>query len=228
MQIARYYLGFYYDQLDIDQQVLYRRVAKAVAHYEDSFPLRRFQAVSLRKVLVAVKYDNPEFAYWNMTDSKEEEGQLCLKYLTKDVQQALDLVGQMREKRCQVIQLIHTSEELFTYLTEQVEYADAELERPTDHPWINEACGPLLKGRGVCLGTALALKYLMDGAGMDSFLITGKANVAGCYCNHAWNMVCSEKTFYHADVTEKLWVKAGENNEEIKNRTWSKVLYPAA
>ncbi len=241
MQIARFYFGFYYDQLDIDQQALYRKVAKAVANYVGELSLDPFVCSSLRKVLMAVKYDSPEFAYWNMTESKAEEGCLVLRYYTKE-EDAVELVEALREKRKQILQefKMETASakdsgekgtmtgKIYDYLVHAVSYADAELERPMEHLWINEAEGPLLKGRGVCLGIAFSLKYLLDGLLIDNLLITGKAKVAGCYCNHAWNMVALDGKYYHLDATVDLWVRASDtDNEGLTDRTWAKDIYPS-
>lgn len=57
--------------------------------------------------------------------------------------------------------------------------------------------GVLIEGIAVCEGYAKAIKYLLDAVGIESLIVTGKANGD----NHAWNIVNVEGDYYHLDAT---------------------------
>lgn len=62
-----------------------------------------------------------------------------------------------------------------------------------------EPCGPLLKGRGVCLGFAETFRLLMNMAGVECVTVTGAA--LRNREHHAWNMVKLNGEWYCADPT---------------------------
>lgn len=57
--------------------------------------------------------------------------------------------------------------------------------------------GALVEGKAVCEGYAEAFQYLLQRAGLQGFIITGKGNGAG----HEWNVVRVDGKFYHVDST---------------------------
>lgn len=59
--------------------------------------------------------------------------------------------------------------------------------------------GPLIEGKGVCLGYASAFQLLMDMARVECITVTGAA--FGNRENHAWNMVRLNGAWYCVDAT---------------------------
>ena len=59
--------------------------------------------------------------------------------------------------------------------------------------------GPLLKGKGICLGYAVTFQLLMDMAGVECITVIGAANASRE--DHAWNMVRLNGNWYCTDVT---------------------------
>ncbi len=57
------------------------------------------------------------------------------------------------------------------------------------------AYGAMVKGTAVCQGYALAYKYLLEKAGIASYMVTSDT------MDHAWNMVKLDGKYYHVDVT---------------------------
>ena len=83
------------------------------------------------------------------------------------------------------------------YLVEKIEY-DTSVSGDN----IYNIYGALVDNRCVCEGYAKALKYLLDGLGVESTLVIGKAyNSAGNGENHAWNYVKLEDNWYAIDST---------------------------
>lgn len=62
--------------------------------------------------------------------------------------------------------------------------------------------GALVEKSCVCEGYAKALKYLLDGLGIESTLVIGKGtNSVGNSENHAWNYVKIDESWYAIDAT---------------------------
>ncbi len=57
------------------------------------------------------------------------------------------------------------------------------------------AYGAMVDKTAVCQGYALAYKYLLERAGITSYMVTSES------MNHAWNMVKLDGRYYHVDVT---------------------------
>lgn len=84
------------------------------------------------------------------------------------------------------------------------------LVRNTDYDWSHyeetgaprtsyEPYGPLIEGKGVCLGYAETFRLLMSMAGIECITVTGAAHMNRE--NHAWNMVKLNGQWYCADPT---------------------------
>lgn len=74
----------------------------------------------------------------------------------------------------------------------------------------HNAYGALVEGKAVCDGYAEALQYLLQRAGIQSFIAIG-ASVnpsTGTSEGHAWNLVRIEGAYYHTDLT---WDDQGED-----------------
>ena len=241
-QIAKYRCGFYYDQLDIDDQFLYRRVADAVAKFKPEVSVEDGQM--LHKVKVSIKYDNPELCYWSVDDSEENAGTLKLSYITESAEEAESLVKELREKRRRICEELFNEKttqvervaRIYDYLVKTVSYADNELLLPETAPWIYDIRGPLLRERGVCLGIAQTFSYICQVLHISPFLVTGEAEIAGDTCNHGWNMMELEGEFFHLDATAEITDGSAEDNrryfmkkdEDFQDRRWAQGIYPKA
>ena len=93
---------------------------------------------------------------------------------------------------------------LYAWLTTHVSYDQTHYEKKGAPRTSYEPYGPLVNGKGVCLGYAETFRLLMDMAGIECITVTGAAfrNRE----NHAWNMVrlngewyCTDPTWDHND-----------------------------
>ena len=91
---------------------------------------------------------------------------------------------------------------LYTWLTGNVTYDQSHYEKKGAPRTSYEPYGPLVEGKGVCLGFAETFRLLMDMAGIECITVTG----AGFQNreNHAWNMVKLNGEWYCADPTWDL------------------------
>lgn len=95
---------------------------------------------------------------------------------------------------------------LYAWLTENVRYDRSHYE-PQGAPRTSyEPYGPLIKGKGVCLGYATAFQLLMDMADIECITVVGAAFYSRE--DHAWNMVRLNGNWYCADPT---WDEGGSN-----------------
>lgn len=104
---------------------------------------------------------------------------------------------------------------LYTWLTGNVTYDQTHYEKQGAPRTSYEPYGPLIKGKGVCLGCAETFRLLMDMAGIECITVTGAAYMNRE--NHAWNMVRLDGEWYCADPTWDLgpWiVRDGETLAE--------------
>lgn len=242
---SQYKLGFYYEQLNIDQQFDYRKVARAISHYEDQICVNIDDAKMLHQTLMAINYDNPEFCYWSLDESYIENRELKLAYLTENANEAMKLIQMLRDKRRKILDDLcegkatitqkEVLRKVFDYLADNVIYAEDELQKPVCSPWIYDISGILLKEKGVCLGIAMTVNYLCQALHIPSILITGEAKVAGWTGNHGWNLVRLDDEYYHMDVTSALGMNKTERDrfymvkdKELSDRSWPKTLYPEA
>ncbi len=241
-RIARYQHGFYYRQLTIDQQYDYRRAALAITRFEPEFYCVCPDRGQIHRMLLALRYDNPEMAYWDMENTQILSGMIRPAWYYQDADQAEKVVEELRARREGLIRELSGEgdltrqellEHIFHYLADNVIYAEDELLQQNLHPWIYDIRGILLNEKGVCLGLAMTICYFCQALGIPSIIVTGKAQAAGWYGNHGWNLVKTGGVWRHLDVTTALGLPHAEQmkyflvkDEELPGRSWPGKLYP--
>lgn len=238
--LAKLNCGFYYGLLGIDEQTIFKSIGRAVCEYRDCVRVTDCTAGELRRIVTAIKYDNPEFFYWNQENPAYSAGVLELNYRTKGKDEAENLLQEVRMERKRIIDTCRTEgqqsvEELFgavyQYLLLHTEYGYEELQMPQMYKWVYELDGALLKKRAVCLGIAQMLNYFCEALHMKSLLITGEARFGTDTVNHGWNMVKCKEGYRHFDLTADLCEHTQKKyfmctDENFKERKWAKNVYP--
>lgn len=84
---------------------------------------------------------------------------------------------------------------LHDWLVRECDYAYQEYLNHALPKSVYNAYGALVNGRAVCNGYALAYSYLLSKVGIDSYVLGSDA------MNHAWNLLCIDGIWYHADLT---------------------------
>lgn len=88
---------------------------------------------------------------------------------------------------------------LYVWLTGNVSYDKSHYEKKGAPRTSYEPYGPLVQGKGVCLGYAETFRLLMDMVGIECITVTGAAFQNRE--NHAWNMVRLNGEWYCVDPT---------------------------
>lgn len=240
--VAKYRYGFYYNQLDIDQQFVYKKIAAAVSEYRKAVDIDADES-KIHRIKMAILYDNPELFYWNLQDSKIVSEQMNLCYYTDTEEETRNLVTMLRDKRRAILHDLYEENmtqrdilhKVYDYLVKNIGYAEDELQKPGSVHWIYDIQGPMLRERGVCQGIAQTLNYFCAALNISSFLVTGEAKVAGWSGNHGWNMVILAEEYYHIDITCDIcnneteeWRYFLKKDNELKDHQWSRIIYPEA
>lgn len=228
-KIAKFKVGgFYYDQLEVDEQLDYKRIVTAVSEYAPSVEVESSSADSLERVCSAVCYDNPELFYFVIYDlNLTADGMLNLKYHTANKKEAEMLIKKMREKRRAIIKEIMTDTEdpvemtkkLYTYFLKNVRYASDEIEKDEPRQWIYNIQGVLMNNKAVCLGIALAIQYIYElgVGGVHSILVTGVKPDKNGSLKNAWNILQIDGRNYHMDVSSEMQLQEEKKKNKKKN-----------
>lgn len=91
---------------------------------------------------------------------------------------------------------------LYAWLTGHADYDQTHYTKRGAPRTSYEPYGPLVRGKGVCLGFATAFQLLMDMADVECITVTGAAFLSRE--NHAWNMVKLNDEWYCVDPTWDL------------------------
>lgn len=246
-QIARYRVnGFYFEQLEVDEQMEYKRIASAVTQYAPAAEIE--VSDSIERVCSAIQLDNPELFFWNAGEFKlHDDGKLELKYNTTDKKDAEGLVRKVRQVRRDIIEKLMSENEntdkkeflkkIYFYLCNN-RYAGEEFEKKKPRAWLYTIRGALLNGMCTSLGLALAWDYLLEMiGGIDTILMTGTVLRNGKTAQNAWNLVRLDGKYYHIDIGNQMTDKTDdpeayfllkdENLNEL-GYEWSAEVYPQA
>lgn len=235
--------GFYFQLLDIDEQLLYKMIGAAVITKTETLYIRYADKNIFHKVCTALRYDNPEFFFWDSETSSITGNTITLKYRFDSVQEILNIKQRLREIRRSIEEICLFNQEystetcmenMYRFLVNNVKYAYEELQKPECTKWIYDIEGCLVKKRAVCLGIAQTVQYICRQLSITSILVTGEAELNGCKVNHAWNLVKIGGRFRHLDATCEICEKKEVyryfliRDNDISERNWRKDIYPSA
>ena len=233
--IAKYRLnGFYYEELDVNEELAYKRIAGAVARFAPTVEVELESPESLQRVCSAIQFETPEFFYWNSSGECEvSDGKLKLSYNTTDKNETQLMVHKIREIRRELInELMDENEDIrgfleksYNYLCNNVRFATEELIKKKPRVWIYSSVrGALMNKVADSLGLALALRYLCEFAGLESIVMTGIAKSDERAVQTAWNLVKLDGEYYHVDVSSQFFLL---KDEELRKRGWDwSEVYP--
>lgn len=154
-------------------------------------------------------FDNSDIlAAWESGDNSS---------LSREDRQVLDAAERVFEE-CVTPEMSDYDKELalYAWLTGNVSYDQSHYEKKGAPRSSYEPYGPLVEGKGVCLGYATAFQLLMDMADIECITVTGAAFMSRE--NHAWNMVKLNGEWYCVDPTwdMDLWITAQDGEPFVQ------------
>lgn len=224
---------------------LYIELEKGLFDGEDQIDIKDISIFKEPKeifsVLEKISNSNPEIMYYKGAEYRF--GKLTL-YYSNSKEEIKDHQKEIRVIREEFISNHITPEMsdyeksliIHDYIINSSRYDDRLLKKGVVPPESYSSYGILSLGVGVCESYAKAMKYLMDGVGIESTLVIGESKGE----NHAWNLVRIEDEYYHIDSTWNDPITSDgsdvlrynyfnlDDYEMSKTHSWNKENYPAA
>ncbi len=138
---------------------------------------------------------------------------------TRILDQLQDAVQRIGQKICQFPTAARRELAIHDLLCTHLQYAD-------DGPDSHSLVGPLLHKRGVCDGISKTAKVLLQTAGIPAHVLygTGQNLLSSTPEPHAWNIVCLNGRWYHADITFDATISDGMIRYDYYNRSTAEIL----
>lgn len=210
---------YYYRELDNVEQHAYNRMLKALYDMPEEIRVPQIDSAQLDRVFSALLSDNPDlfFVGRKCTLISRPIGTYCAVEYAVDPAAYPAQREALEAKVAEVIGTLtkpedawQTELEIHDYVVEHCSYEikDGDLS-------YSSAYGALINGVAACEGYSKAAKLLLDAAGIENGLVSGKAkNAENGPGPHMWNAVKVNGDFYHLDCT---WDDPiGPNGREIK------------
>lgn len=222
---------------------------------EISFHLKNAAVISFdsfSKQVTKIIEENSEYRYFNKWNtSYSSNGQEATFKVAFNLNFTQEKINSMETEVKDIIKRIISQEilpgmsdydkelKLHDYLVKSTRYDEANYDAGTVPEEDYTAYGVLIKGSGVCEGYTYAMKRLLDGVGIESYVVTGE--VFGAATGpHAWNIVKLGNKYYELDVTFDDPVTNGGKIDVLshdyfnltddmlsKDHKWDKSKYPA-
>lgn len=198
---------YYYKQLNEKEQKAYGNIYNNISEHPEKIRIAALNDEELSRVFLAFSYDNPEIICLSNTCRAVSAGGRCYfvpNYLCS-ANECKNLTAQFESNASEI--LSKTTPEMSDY-DKELYFHDAlfnicDYDNSAAPPWTSyTAAGALVNGSAVCEGYSRAMQYLLNEAGIENHLITGKAvdsksNIEG----HMWNIVSVDGKNYHLDST---------------------------
>lgn len=203
---------YYYYSLAPAEKKIYETLESGLAAREN--PIRVMgRGAQVKKILPMVYFDHPQFFYVDNTQiSLADGGLFCIvhpcyykgqeqsrsieDYLQKIADRFVEEIRKKRLNNQMTVKYAHD------FIIRNTDYAKESLASGQVQGDVSNIAGVFCNHRAVCMGIALAVKWLLDLAGIPSAVIEGCVNESTKkQNNHAWNMVCINDLWYHMDTT---------------------------
>lgn len=200
----------YYAQLSKDEQIVYRQLYQAVTNCVEQFePQAEISVQSLKKIALAMSYDQPQLFWWEGSfsySSFEYKPDLPVEVRPVYNDLATDLETHQKEFNAAAEQLLSGAlamerpqdRELYIHdtLIRLVTYTDAAAYSQT-------AYSALVNHETVCAGYTRAFQYLMRKLDIPCYYCAGTAaeDESSQPQSHSWNIIQLKDSFYNIDIT---------------------------
>lgn len=179
-----------FQQMSLQEQEDYRTLREGILSHAETINLpTALDAEQVDRLLRFALYQDPELvetgrdlADWVTQGIAGKVSSITPGYVLNQ-EQADTVREQMAEIRRDIasetasLSAYDTEKYIVDYLADNITYSEGHTDAEKKASHTVEAA--LLEGRSVCEGYSLAMKYLLDGAGIDSFTIVGQATDSG-------------------------------------------------
>lgn len=207
---------YYYEQLDTREKNAYAAIIAEIEGFPQRIEIPSLTHDQLSRVFEALTYDNPILmmlgtkcyismekgtAYfrcdYRYSQAEYQQKRAAVEAAVKELLAGMDQDGSDWEKELYIHDIV----------VRMCQYSNTG---QTDE---STAYGTLVTGQAACEGYARSMKLLLDYAGIEAYVISGKAQEEdGKTQNHMWNIVKIDGNYYHLDATWDDPVgKNGEN-----------------
>lgn len=194
---------YYYTKLSSNAKLAYRIIVSALPDFPEQICVPEIDDEELNEVFKAVSYDNPELFMLGTECTLTRVGksfwfvpQYTMKKATYDKQlsKAEDVATEILSHVPKGASEYETELFLHDALGVMSEYSSKDGDVYTPY-------GMLVKREANCEGYSRSFQWLLQRAGIENRVITGKATSADGTENHMWNVVKLDGQEYTVDVT---------------------------
>ena len=194
---------YYYKALSKNGQLAYRIIVSALPEFPEQICVPKIDDEELNEVFKAVSYDNPELFMLGTECTLTRVGktywfvpQYTMKKETydKQISKAEDVATEILSHVPQGSSEYETELFLHDALGVMSDYSSKDGDVYTPY-------GMLVEREANCEGYSRSFQWLLQRAGIENRVITGKATSADGTENHMWNVVKLDGQEYTVDVT---------------------------
>lgn len=201
-QMVQHQEKYYYSHLNETQQEAYTLIYQQLFDFPEKIKVPVLQEDEFQSVHEALVYDNPDLFFLSASCSMVFKAAYCLYRPTYvcTAEEYQKMRSQVESTRDEIYALFADGSN--EYSREKVIH-DQLISRCAykESKWDSGIYGALVEGNAVCSGYARAAQYLLSGAGISNYLVTGTSESGGKTENHMWNTVFIGGKPYYLDVT---------------------------
>lgn len=209
---------FWYSKLKTNEKKAYDNIYAEITSFPKRISIPKINVDELKRVYVALSYDNPELFFLSKCSSVESVGiknYFVPQYIMKkqEYQSSLskikDIISRVKSATSSMSEY---EKELYIhdFIIDNCQYYDGNSEIKFT------ACGVLVNGLANCEGYSRSMQLLLNECGVYCRVVVGDAtNEEGKTQGHMWNVVNINNRDYNLDVTWDDYILLNEKNKNI-------------
>lgn len=192
--------GFYYQQLDEEDRLIYREMLYGLREMEKTIRLDADRDDLPEEIYEAVLYDRPEL-FWCLGSCQMTVYRDYTEFYPAYVCSGEDRQSRQNEIDASVeacLSGIPSDAPEYDRIKAVFEYLVSTADYDEDAPDNQNIYSALVGKRSVCAGYSRAVQYLLGRLGIECIYVVGTAQDQEA---HAWNIVKCDGKYYHVDAT---------------------------
>ncbi|MCR4595014.1 MAG: hypothetical protein K5761_08165 [Clostridiales bacterium] len=208
--------NYYYLSLNEDEKYVYSVIYNSYTDMKESFTVST-NSERYNYINNCVLYDNPDIFWVNpVYKYTEYTSDITVTPTYRNTESSIkDIQSQMDSK---VSEIINEAKKCPTAFEKELFIHDyicniAEYDQSTYDTIGDTAYSALINGKCICEGYCRAFKILLDGCGINNYMVTGIGKTSEGEEGHMWNVVTIDSENYYVDIT---W---DDGDEKLINTT---------